>query len=155
VDNANRAFADRDGALFNKDFTRLILYPEGKPGSSYAVPEGVTHIGEWAFSGCESLASITLPAGLTAIGNKAFSGCESLESITLPASLTAIGMMAFGDCLRLASISVLAIKPPALGGILWFTSQPTVIYVPASAVDAYKQAEGWKDYADRIHAIKE
>jgi hypothetical protein len=32
---------------------------------------------------------------------------------------------------------------------------PAVIYVPAASVDAYKNAEGWKQYADRIQAIKE
>jgi hypothetical protein len=32
--------------------------------------------------------------------------------------------------------------------------EKTVIYVPA-AVDAYKKAEGWKNHADRIQAMKE
>ena len=38
----------------------------------------VTAIGEWAFSGCSSLGSITLPSSVTSIGNYAFADCSSL-----------------------------------------------------------------------------
>jgi hypothetical protein len=178
VDNANRVFVARDGALFNKAFTELIMYPAGKTGSSYAVPEGVTRIGNNAFSGCGSLTSVTLPAcltsnvdnsysvistltnvslpaGLTSIGDWAFSVCESLTSVTLPAGLTSIGDYAFSWCGRLASVTLPALTPPALGGSLWYWGESTVIYVPAAAVDAYKNAAGWKDYANKIQAIKQ
>jgi hypothetical protein len=70
------------------------------------LPESVTQIGELAFSGCASLASITLPASVTQIGELAFSGCASLASITLPASVTEIGWLAFSDCTSLASITL-------------------------------------------------
>ena len=36
----------------------------------------VTSIGEWAFSYCENLTSITIPSSVKEIGNRAFSGCS-------------------------------------------------------------------------------
>ena len=54
------------------------------------VPEGVTIIGDEAFSLCSSLAEIRLPASLLSIGNEAFSAC-GFTSVTLPASLTSLG----------------------------------------------------------------
>lgn len=45
--------------------------------------------------------------------------------------------------------------PPTLeyhvfGDALW-----TKIYVPSASVDAYKNADGWSDYADKIYAIED
>ena len=47
------------------------------------IEEGVTSIGNYAFSGRSSLESIEIPEGLTSIGYSAFSGCNSLQSINV------------------------------------------------------------------------
>ena len=60
-----------------------------------AIPEGVTSIGERAFSGCNGLTNITIPSSVTSIGEQAFSGCNDLTSITIPESVTSIGVKAF------------------------------------------------------------
>ena len=54
------------------------------PGGDVAVPEGVTDIGEHAFSGCRRLTSVALPDSLKSIGEDAFSGCGSLKELRLP-----------------------------------------------------------------------
>ena len=70
------------------------------------VPDGVTSIGNGAFTSCTSLASIDLPNSLTNIGNGTFTNCTSLASIDLPNSLTNIGQNAFYGCSKLASIDL-------------------------------------------------
>ena len=74
--------------------------------ASISLPEGLTTIGKRAFMGCSYLASISLPEGLTTIGKAAFDGCSSLASISLPDGLTTIGGGAFIGCSSLASISL-------------------------------------------------
>ena len=87
-----------DGVLFDKTEKKLICYPCAFTASTYAVPNGILSIGNYAFCGCDSLTSITLPDSVTSIGNYAFSSCRALTSITLPDSLTSIGTDAFTDC---------------------------------------------------------
>ena len=70
------------------------------------IPGGVTSIGNYAFSGCSSLKSITIPNSVTSIGNSAFSACRSLESINIPESVTSIGNSAFSACSGLTSINI-------------------------------------------------
>ncbi len=66
----------------------------------------VTSIGEYAFSDCDNLASITIPDSVTSIGEKAFFWCENLASVNIGNSVTSIGRAAFYDCSSLASITI-------------------------------------------------
>ena len=70
------------------------------------IPNSVTSIGDYAFSGCSSLTSITIPNSVTSIGNQAFSGCSSLTSVTIPNSVTSIDNYAFESCSNLTSITI-------------------------------------------------
>ncbi|MDR2482788.1 MAG: leucine-rich repeat domain-containing protein, partial [Treponema sp.] len=54
------------------------------------LPDSLTSIGEWAFSDCTSLGSVTIPGSVTSIGYAAFYGCTSLGSVTIPGSVTSI-----------------------------------------------------------------
>ena len=73
------------------------------PASIDGLP--VTSIGDWAFSGCIGLTSITIPDSVTSIDWCAFSGCTGLTEITIPDSVTSIGYAAFGHCTGLTSIN--------------------------------------------------
>lgn len=73
--------------------------------TSISLPKGVTSIGNWAFYGCISLTNISLPDGVTSIGDNAFAQC-ALISIILPEKLTSIGMATFADCGGLTSINL-------------------------------------------------
>ncbi len=121
--------------------------------TNITIPEGVTTIGNNAFQTCKSLTSITIPESVTAIGISAFQNCESLTSITIPESVTTIGISAFQNCESLTSITVKPDVPPTGAGGMFNKTNNAPIYVPAGSVDAYKSAQYWSDYADRIQAI--
>ena len=69
------------------------------------IPDGVTSIGDYAFSGCYYLMSITIPDSVTSIGDYAFASC-GLRSVTLPKCLTSIGNGAFKSSRGIASITI-------------------------------------------------
>jgi hypothetical protein len=69
--------------------------------TSITIPNSVTSIGNYAFSGCSSLTSVTVPSSVTSIGDYAFYGCKSLTGITIPESITSIGSSAFSGCTSL------------------------------------------------------
>lgn len=70
------------------------------------IPNSVTKIGSYSFDGCESLKSIKLPDSVTTIEDSAFSGCNNIESVVIPNSVTKIGYGAFGYCHRLYNIEI-------------------------------------------------
>ena len=99
-------FATIDGVLFRKADKALISYPAGISSSTYTIPQGITAIGDSAFSYCDSLTSVSIPDSVTSIGDNAFYFCESLTSVTIPDSVTAIGDSAFSYCDSLTSVSI-------------------------------------------------
>ena len=73
---------------------------------SVVIEKGVTNIGDYAFSWCNSLTSITIPNSVISIGRDAFDNCSSLTSITIPNSITSIGYGAFEACSGLTSVTI-------------------------------------------------
>jgi hypothetical protein len=106
VDAGNVNYTEVDGVLFNTKMTLLHIYPAGKTGANYNIPNGVTSIGNGAFHRCSALATITIPDSVTSIGHYAFYLCTSLTSITTPDSVTSIGQSAFQYCHSLTSITI-------------------------------------------------
>ncbi|MBQ3768794.1 MAG: leucine-rich repeat protein [Prevotella sp.] len=71
------------------------------------INEGVTSIGKYAFSNCESVTSgVSIPASVTSIGNYSFNYC-SMTSLTIPSnsSLETIGSFAF-NCAGFGSVTI-------------------------------------------------
>lgn len=66
----------------------------------------VVGIGQYAFSGCYELESVTLPNTLTYIDEYAFNQCYVLEEIDIPLSVKSIGYGAFCSCKSLQSIII-------------------------------------------------
>lgn len=107
VDEDNAVFTAQDGVLFSKDMTTLVRYPEGKEGA-YIVPNGVTTIGQQAFSRCDGLTAVTLPDTLTTVQAAAFYDCNGLTAITFPDGVTTIGATALCRCTSLTEITLSA-----------------------------------------------
>ena len=78
VDENNKYYSSKDGVLFNKDRTVLILYPRSNNRKSYIIPDSVTTIEDWAFESCNSLTGILIPDSVTSIELNSFSWIETL-----------------------------------------------------------------------------
>ena len=151
VDTANTVYSSVNGVLFSKDKTELIRYPEGKADTSYAIPNGVTNIGDWAFHDCNSLTSITIPNSVTSIGNWAFRNCRSLTSITIPGSVTSIGDDAFHVCRKLNQINVDTANTAysSVNGVLFNKEKTKLIRYPIGKADtSYSIPDGVTSIGD-------
>lgn len=85
VSGENTVYMAKDSVLFEKEDTspkKLVAYPRGSSSTTYEVPEGVTEIADWAFSGSR-LESIKLPSTLQKIYKNTFDKCKDLSSITV------------------------------------------------------------------------
>ena len=63
-------FSVEDGILVDRCKHKIISCFHEK--EKYVIPEGISSIGSWAFSGCWSLNNITLPSSLMSIGSNPF-----------------------------------------------------------------------------------
>ena len=97
------------------------------------INNGVTSIGNFAFSDCTSLTNITIPNSVTSIGDYAFYGCENLINITIQNSVTSIGNFAFCMCTSLTSINVDSNNEKYMSdnGVLYTKDKKTLIQYPS------------------------
>ena len=152
--------------------------------TSIVIPEGVTEIGKYAFRNATALASISLPDSLESLGDYTDNGLTfmgtKITSIVIPDKVTEMPRNMFALCNELVSITygsgitqanyVASAALPKLAEIIFTSATPPTIStdfledqtlanlqikVPAAAVDAYKAAENWTAYADRIVANTE
>ena len=86
----NPNYSSDNGVLFNKNKTTIIQYPTGKTDVSYIIPNTVTTIGNFAFSGCIGLTEVTIPKSVTNIENGTFSDCSGLTTVNFNAANTRI-----------------------------------------------------------------
>lgn len=74
--------------------------------TSLSLPSGITFIGNHAFQDCWGLTSFVIPSKVTTIGVEAFYGCSGLTSLVIPSSVTSIHMYAFAYCSGLTSLVI-------------------------------------------------
>jgi uncharacterized protein YceK len=74
--------------------------------TSVTIPDSVTSIRYGAFWGCDNLISVNIGSNVTSIGWHAFRHCSSLISVTIPNSVTSIGDYAFYNCTSLTNITI-------------------------------------------------
>ena len=94
------------GDMYDYGFPSAPWYGSRSRVKSAVIADGVTSIGQQAFSNCTSLTSVTIPDSVMSIGVLAFDDCTSLTSVTIPDSVTSIGNHAFVDCRSLTSVTI-------------------------------------------------
>lgn len=117
--------------------------------ASITIPTTITSIGDYAFYDCEGLTSIHIPSNVTNIGKEAFYSCRGLTSITISDSVINIGNRAFALCSHLTSITDGATTPQTIEvDVFNYVDKSIPLYVPAESVEAYRAADGWKDFTN-------
>lgn len=126
---------------------------------SIELPDSPVNIGEQcvyagagnAFAGCTSLLTAKIP-NVEEICANCFDGDTQLQNVTLGTGVKTIYWDAFKDCTNLKQLCVYATTPPRLvetTGTNIFSStnyENCTLYVPESALEAYKAADGWKNF---------
>jgi hypothetical protein len=115
---------------------------------SIVVSDGVTSIGNYAFSNFYGVQSISIGNDVKSIGSYVFSSWwNTINVLTLPASVEFIADHAFVNN-NIQQLYVKAVNPPVLESqesIKYFS-----IFVPEGSVTAYKTAEYWSNRAYNI-----
>ena len=96
---------------------------------------------------------INIPNYVTSIGDSAFYKCTNLTAVIIPDSVTKIDNKAFAYCSNLRNITILKTTPPTLISGAFNSTNDCPIYVSAQSINAYKTANNWTYYENRIKII--
>ena len=118
------------------------LYLNGELVENLVIPDGITRVNDYAFSGYSSIRSVTIPDSVTSIGASSFSGCTGLASVTIPDSLTSIGRYAFSGCSSLMGITIPDSVTSIGGSAFYGCSSLTSITIPGSVTSIGKGTFG-------------
>ena len=123
----------------------ISAYYSDQPTGSLIIPEyigslRVTSIGEYAFSCCTGLTSITIPSSVTSIGRDAFFGCYGLANVTLPNSVISIGSNAFCGCSGLTEVTLPNSINSIAYGVFNNCARLTSIFIPESVTSIGESA---------------
>jgi len=103
----------------------------------------------------KKIVDLEIPNGVTTISNFAFSGYKDITSVTIPNSVISIGKDAFRDCSGLTSI-ISSIENPFTIDENVFTSNDKDIYatalliVPVGKKSTYQATDGWKKFTNIV-----
>lgn len=117
--------------------------------SHVKLPDNLEIIESHTFDGCKYLQdTIVIPSTVIQIKNNAFSGCEKLTAVVLSEKLEEIQGWAFGNCRSLNYVQCLSKTPPILAANAFTGVEKNnfTVVVPEGCVDAYRNAEGWKEF---------
>lgn len=115
------------------------------------------YIGDDAFRACSSITEVDLSA-CKSLGNYAFWG-SGISKVSLSETLKSMGYQCFDNVKEYTfngtQPAVLTEQLSSESNYPAFDGASYIIRVPESAVDAYKTADIWKNYADKIFSISD
>ena len=143
----NAVYDSRNGGniIYETDNDAIVAVSPNAP-----IPVGVETIGDYAFAYCSDRQSVILPEGVKVLGNYAFLHCWSLHTITIPESVNKIGYRTFDSCEGFESVVAMSAEPCQMNDEAFTPGvyRRAILYVPDEAVESYRNAEGWKNFAN-------
>ena len=139
---ASRAF------YYCPELTEVITYGT----MSNEDPNAMIHA--YCLEGCPKLTRFEIPQSIRILGQGLLGGNRKVTQLTIPANVTQINFSAFNNT-GIKEVMVEGITPPQVFEKVWygFPDDITVIRVPAESVEKYKNANGWKDFTNKITAF--
>ena len=116
--------------------------------TSVKIGNSVTNIGREAFRCCSNLTTITLHDEISQINDNTFKDCTSLKTVYIGKGVERIKYLAFANCSELTDVYCFAENVPNTDTDAFKDSyiEYATLHVPASAVNAYKAADPWKNF---------
>lgn len=103
LSSSNAAYSLDRGVLYNKNKTKLILFPQGFSGA-YTICAGTTSVEAYAAYECTGLTSLTVPSSVTEIKQYAFDWCTGMYGLYLSEGVKNIRMYTFAQCISLVEV---------------------------------------------------
>ncbi len=125
-----------------------VFYQSGIEEAS--LPEAITVIPDGMYQCCASLREFEISNTVTEIEQEAFYWCFALDKITFGENVATIGNKAFMGDKALTSVTSLNTVPPVGAAFDSEVYENAILYVPNAALEAYKAADGWKEFNNII-----
>lgn len=115
-------------------------------------PQAMIH--PYCLEGCPKLTRFEISKSIRILGQGLLGGNRKVTQLTIPANVTQINFSAFNNT-DIKEVNVEGITPPQVFEKVWygFPDNITVIRVPSESVEKYKNANGWKDFTNKITAF--
>ena len=133
----NSGVINDDGYGYRKYMTKVSLV------------SGLTESGVWSGS---QITEFIFPKTITTITDYAFDNCANLIELFIPKNITTIQTHALrcGSSTNKATFTFESETPPSINGSSFNIYNLNEIRVPSSAVEAYKTATNWTNFASKI-----
>lgn len=149
------------GAFYNCDQLKTIQLPEGMTSvgsyafsgcinlSAVAFPSTLITIGEYAFRGCP-LVSVSLPEHLISIRANAFDYNSSLTELRIPSSVESIGGGAFSNCPNLKDIYTYTVQPISINSNTFSSYAAATLHLPTQGFNDYYSSPTWGQFPELV-----
>lgn len=103
VAQGNTAYTAKDGVVYSKDSSTLVMYPCDKSDAQFTIPSGVKTIGKYAFYNTRNLASVNF-SNVEKLGEGAFFKSSLSGELVISDKITEADYFTFESCYMITSV---------------------------------------------------
>ena len=116
-DGGSAYYTFENGALYSENKKTLYLYLATNEATSFKIPDTVTSVVMYAFSGSTALQEVEFGSAMQSISNYSFENCSSLVTVNFNEGFKTIGDYSFTNCTSLKNVAF----PSTLTGMYNYT----------------------------------